>query len=113
MLGKKPYEHIPHYGKAFDIAIMPWRQTEWIQACNPIKMKEYLALGKPVVSTPFTELQNYRDVILEAKTPEEFAFCIQKLLSQEKDDLVQERRLKVQNATWDNKAQLVLKKLFK
>ncbi|GAG08945.1 unnamed protein product, partial [marine sediment metagenome] len=53
MLGQKPYEQIPHYGKCFDVAIMPWRQNRWIEACNPIKLKEYLALGKPVVSTPF------------------------------------------------------------
>jgi glycosyltransferase involved in cell wall biosynthesis len=69
MLGQKPYKQIPHYGKCFDVAIMPWRQNRWVQACNPIKLKEYLALGKPIVSTPFAELQNYRGLVYEAKTP--------------------------------------------
>lgn len=46
LLGQRPYEQIPHYGKCFDVAIMPWRQNRWIQACNPIKLKEYLAVGE-------------------------------------------------------------------
>ena len=112
MLGKKPYEQIPHYGKCFDVAIMPWRRNNWIQACNPIKLKEYLALGKPIVSTPFTELQKYRDVVYEAKTPEEFADCIKKAHSENNPELVTKRRQKVAQASWDSKAELVLHELF-
>ena len=112
MLGQKPYEQIPHYGKCFDVAIMPWRQTSWIQACNPIKLKEYLALGKPVVSTPFTELQKYRDVVYQANTPEEFARCIQKALAEDSPERVAVRRKKVETSTWDSKAELVLNELF-
>ena len=50
MLGQKPYELVAHYGKAFDVCLMPWQQNDWIQACNPVKLKEYLALGKPIVT---------------------------------------------------------------
>lgn len=112
MLGKKPYEQIPHYGKCFDVAIMPWRQNRWIQACNPIKLKEYLALGKPVVSTPFPELRTYRDVVYEAKTPEEFADCIKKAHFENNAELVAKRRQKVAQTSWDSKAELVLRELF-
>jgi glycosyltransferase involved in cell wall biosynthesis len=112
MLGKKPYEQIPHYGKCFDVAIMPWRQNRWIQACNPIKLKEYLALGKPIVSTPFPELDKYLDVVYEAKTPEEFADCIKKAHSENSPELVTKRRQKVAQASWDSKAELVLHELF-
>lgn len=112
MLGQKPYEQIPHYGKCFDVAIMPWRQNRWIQACNPIKLKEYLALGKPVVSTPFTELQKYRDVVYQADTPEEFARCIEKALAEDGPERRAARKQEVETSTWDSKAQLVLHKLF-
>lgn len=112
MLGKKPYEQIPHYGKCFDVAIMPWRQNRWIQACNPIKLKEYLALGKPIVSTPFPELDKYLDVVYEAKTPEEFADCIKKAHSENSPELVAKRRQKVTQASWGSKAELVLRELF-
>ncbi|WP_344914419.1 glycosyltransferase [Streptosporangium oxazolinicum] len=60
-LGFRPYERIPAYGSGFDVAIMPWLDNPWIRNSNPIKLKEYLALGLPVVSTDFQELANYAD----------------------------------------------------
>lgn len=112
MLGKKPYEEIPHYGKCFDVAIMPWRQNRWIELCNPIKLKEYLALGKPVVSTPFSELQGFRDVVDETRNPEDFAEGIRKALVEDSPRRVVARRKKVETSTWDSKAELVLNNLF-
>ena len=112
LLGQKPYEQIPHYGKCFDVAIMPWQQNRWVEVCNPIKLKEYLALGKPIVSTPFSELQNYKDVVYEARTPEEFAERIKQALAENGSERIEARQRKVQTATWDNKAQLVLGELF-
>jgi len=112
LLGYKPYEQIPHYGKCFDVAIMPWRQNRWVEACNPIKLKEYLALGKPIVSTPFTELQRYQDVVYEAKTPKEFAYCIRRAHSEDGPELLARRRQKVAQASWDSKAELALNELL-
>jgi len=112
LLGQKPYEQIPHYGKCFDVAIMPWRQNRWIEACNPIKLKEYLALGKPIVSTPFAELRRYREVVYQAKKPGEFAESIKQALAEDSPERIIARREKVQNATWDSKAELVLRELF-
>jgi glycosyltransferase involved in cell wall biosynthesis len=112
MLGQKTYERIPYYGKEFDVAIMPWRQTQWIQGCNPIKLKEYLALGKPIVSTPFKELEKYSDVVYVAETPEDFAGCIKRAIAEDNSERITARRKKVEKATWDSKAQLVLEELF-
>jgi len=108
MLGQKPYEQIPYYGKCFNVAIMVWRQNRWIEACNPIKLKEYLALGKPVVSTPFPELQEYRDVVYEARTPEEFSGRIRQAIVENSPERITARREKVRNDTWDCKAKFVL-----
>lgn len=105
MLGQRPYEQIPHYGKCFDMAIMPWKQNRWIQACNPIKLKEYLALGKPIVSTPFNELNKYLDVVYEAKTPQDFAQAIEKALAEDSPERISARRKKVESASWDSKVQ--------
>ncbi len=113
LLGKKPYIQIPHYGKYFDVAIMPWQQNYWIQACNPIKLKEYLALGKPIVSTPFTQLKSYLDVIYEAKTPEEFVECIKRAFNENNSKLVEQRRNKITHDTWKNKAEIVCNEIFK
>jgi glycosyltransferase involved in cell wall biosynthesis len=114
LLGQKNYEQIPHYGKCFDVAILPWRINKWTEAANPIKFKEYLALGKPVVSTPsFSELKQYNDVAYEAGNPEEFAECVRKACSENDAEFVKKRRLKVAQNSWESKAELVLDKLFK
>jgi glycosyltransferase involved in cell wall biosynthesis len=112
LLGKKPYEQVPHYGKFFDVAIMHWRQNRWIEACNPIKLKEYLALGKPVVSTPFPELDKYLDVVYMANTPKDFAHCIVKASSEDNPKRIAARRKKVRKDTWDWKAHIVMEELL-
>ena len=108
MTGKKTYEQIPVYGRCFDVAIMAWQKTAWIESCNPVKLKEYLALGKPVVTTYFTELENYLDVVYTADTPEEFAASIKQALQEDSLLLAEQRKQKVSNATWDSKAELMM-----
>jgi GT2 family glycosyltransferase/glycosyltransferase involved in cell wall biosynthesis len=79
-LGRRPYEEIPAYGSAFDVAIMPWVDTPWIHRSNPIKLKEYLALGLPVVSTEFDELDGYRDRVRTATDAVGFVTAIRESL---------------------------------
>lgn len=113
MLGQKDYEQIPYYGKCFDVVIIPWHRNRWTEAANPIKFKEYLALGKPIVSTPaFTELRRYLDVVYQAETAEEFVLCIKKALVEDSVNKITARREKVKNNSWDCKAQLILDELF-
>jgi hypothetical protein len=112
MLGQKPYEQVPEYGKRFDVAVLPLRQSRWADAVNPLKLKEYLALGKPVVSTPFPELCKYSDVVYEAETPVNFAACIKRAIAEDSTELIARRREKVKNSSWDSKAEQVLKELY-
>jgi len=104
-LGKRPYEEIPHYGKCFDAAIMPWRQNRWIELCNPIKLKEYLALGKPVISTPFAELDYYEGFVYKAEGADEFAAAIRRALAEDSDARRRARRERVKGHTWQAKAE--------
>jgi glycosyltransferase involved in cell wall biosynthesis len=106
-LGQKPYIEIPSYGRAFDVAIMPWNQNRWIEFCNPVKMKEYLALGKPVVTTYYPEVEPYSDVVYVAKDYDDFVDCIRKAVTENDLSLQQQRREKVQNETWDSKAGII------
>src|SRR6185369_8612076 len=47
-LGRRPYETLPAYGKAFTAAIIPYHLTPQVIHSNPIKLREYLAMGKPI-----------------------------------------------------------------
>ena len=62
-LGRKPYEDLPAYCKAFDVGLIPFKINELTKAVNPIKLREYLAAGLPVVSTPLPEVRLYKDLV--------------------------------------------------
>ena len=62
-IGKRPYESLPAYGKQFDAAIIPYRQTKFNYHANPLKLREYLAMGKPVVTVSTPEIDKYADVV--------------------------------------------------
>jgi glycosyltransferase involved in cell wall biosynthesis len=75
-LGRKPYEDLPAYCKQFDVGLIPFKLNELIRAVNPIKLREYLAAGLPVVSTPLPEAKAYDPLVKIADTPDEFAAAI-------------------------------------
>lgn len=106
-LGQKPYDQIPFYGKEFDVAIMPWNRNRWIEFCNPIKMKEYLALGKPVVSTYYPEVEAYSDIVYVAQDYDTFVSCIHEAVEEHDPAKEDERRNRVKNETWDNKVEQI------
>ena len=57
-LGQKPYSELPAYCKAFDVALMPFKLNELTLNANPLKVREYLAAGLPVISTPVPEVES-------------------------------------------------------
>ncbi len=109
--GRKPYEEIAGYMAAMDALIMPWNRSEWIKGCNPIKLKEYLAVGRPVITTDFPALEPWRDLVHVAADATGFVNVIQLALtqpSQARPDVL--RRLTVE--TWDAKADDVRRAIF-
>jgi glycosyltransferase involved in cell wall biosynthesis len=107
-LGQKSHEEIPSYGSGFDVAIMPWLDNEWIRSCNPIKMKEYLALGLPVVSTDFPEVRGYADVIRVARDRSDFVAAVRATLADGGLASAKERRRRVEGASWEAKTRAML-----
>lgn len=57
VLGRKPFEDLPAYSKGFDVAINPFPINEVTLNANPLKVREYLAAGLPVVSTRIPEVE--------------------------------------------------------
>ncbi|MGY1649739.1 glycosyltransferase [Geodermatophilus sp. SYSU D01119] len=103
-LGRRSYEQIPAYGAGFDVALMPWQDNEWIARCNPIKMKEYLALGLPVVSTDFPEVRRYADTIAVATDRDDFVDLVRRTLKDSGPGDPARRRAAVVADSWDTRA---------
>jgi glycosyltransferase involved in cell wall biosynthesis len=57
LLGRKPYESLPAYCKGFDVAMIPFPINEVTLNANPLKAREYLAAGVPVISTAIPEVE--------------------------------------------------------
>ncbi|MEL6373503.1 MAG: glycosyltransferase [Pseudomonadota bacterium] len=101
-LGRKPYDEVAGYMAACDVLLMPWNRSEWIEGCNPIKLKEYLAVGRPVVTTDFPALDGWRDLVHVATDAERFAAAIEAALAGPGPSAALDR---VRPHTWDAKAQ--------
>jgi len=106
-LGSRPHSEVPALASGLDAALMPWVQNDWIRNCNPIKLKEYLALGLSVVSMPFAELEHYRDVVLVADDPDDFIAKVRIAIGTGGMSNIEGRRAKVLSSSWDNKAELL------
>jgi glycosyltransferase involved in cell wall biosynthesis len=104
-LGKLPYNDIPALCASFDVCLLPWRMTEWIRHCNPLKFFEYMASGKPIVSVPIAEIaENYSDMVSIAETPEAFCEAIGRELAQDTPERSRRRVAAANEHSWTNHA---------
>ena len=57
VLGPKPYEDVPAYMQGLDVGLIPFRASDpYVQGINPNKVYQYLAAGRPVLTTPLLDL---------------------------------------------------------
>jgi UDP-galactopyranose mutase len=86
-LGAKKYEQLPAYLSGWDVALMPFAMNESTQFISPTKTPEYLAGGKPVVSTPIRDVvRHYGQLegVGIASTPEQFVAECERMLKLER-----------------------------
>ena len=107
-IGKRPYESLPSYGRIFDATIIPYRQNRFNFHANPLKLREYLAMGKPIVSVRTPEIEKYADVVELADSREEFLLRLDKILSgADSADSIHQRMSRVAPESWENRFQAV------
>lgn len=104
LLGEKPYTVLPAYLDLFDVCLIPFKIIPLTLATNPVKMFEYLAQGKAVVSTELPEVLKYSEVVYTAKDKFEFAKKIELALSEKNNlDLVKTRIEVARNNSWNRR----------
>lgn len=105
-LGMKSYPELPNYLKAFDIAMMPFALNDATKFISPTKTLEYMAAGKPVISTAIKDVQrDYSHCIPIVASAQEFANQIEKIL-QNPDGSQQQTEYSeiLENTSWDSTA---------
>lgn len=103
-LGQVSFDDLPKYLSTFDVALMPFNNSEWIKYCNPVKLKEYLAAGLAVVSINIREAEEYGSLIYAADSYGGFKIMIEEAISENSNELKKRRMLSVVDETWENKA---------
>jgi glycosyltransferase involved in cell wall biosynthesis len=104
-LGPVSYEELPGYAAYFDVCIIPYLVNEFTENINPLKLKEYLATGKPVVSTALPEALNLGQWIQVVHSSGEFVEAVALALESNAEPFVPMAALT--GEAWVDKAELL------
>jgi len=105
-LGPRAHHDLPAYAQNWTVSLLPFRRNAQIESCNPLKLREYLAAGTPVVSTDFPALDGYRDLIDVEDRPDQFAQAIKNTVN-DTASRVRLRRNRVMKESWEDRAHFV------
>lgn len=100
LLGQKRHDELPAYCKAFDVGLIPYRIDERMTFVNPLKLREYLSAGLPVVSTPVPEVARFSNLARVAGTKDEFVAAIEQALTEISPQQRIARSEAMKNETW-------------
>lgn len=103
-LGQRPYAELPTLMSGFDVCIMPHIVNELTRSMDPIKLYDYLATGKPIITTNVAGAERFSDVLHIARTPSDFLNGLE--LAWRQDGSRCERRLAyARDNTWPRRGQ--------
>lgn len=104
ILGRKDYQKLPGYIKAFDVCINPYILDDVAEGCSPLKLYEYLSTGKPIVSVDMPEARKFGDLVRIAKSKEDFISEIE-LAFREDINRARARIIESEKHSWDKRFQ--------
>ncbi|MGC8791755.1 MAG: glycosyltransferase, partial [Bryobacteraceae bacterium] len=99
--GPQPYESLPRWACVFDVAILPYLRDRQGLTANPLKLREYLATGKPVVSVPTPAVEPLAHCVRLATTPQEFLDQIEDALRNDTPGERRARQAAVAGMSWE------------
>ena len=102
-LGQRDYVDLPNYVKAFDVCLMPFALNEATEYINPTKTLEYMAAGKPIVSTAVADVvRNFTPIVRIARSPEQFVAAVSGAAVDTDDTLRTAAIKRAANASWES-----------
>jgi glycosyltransferase involved in cell wall biosynthesis len=100
LFGRRQHHELPAYCKGFDVGLIPYRIDERMTYVNPIKLREYLSAGVPVVSTAVPEVRRYERWCAVAGDPDGFVRAIEEALAGDSPERRRERSRIMEGETW-------------
>jgi glycosyltransferase involved in cell wall biosynthesis len=101
-LGKKPLKDLPTYIQSFDVCLNPQVVNEVTSGNYPLKIDEYLAMGKPVIGTATPAMDMFKDHVYLGTNADQYIGLIAKALNDHSDALAAERIRFAGTHTWEN-----------
>jgi glycosyltransferase involved in cell wall biosynthesis len=102
------YQELPHYAAGFDVCVLPWNtEVPFTSYGSAIKVREYLASGKPVVISPLPEYETMSDVLRIGRSHDQFLTLIDEALREDGTEMSRARQDAVREGTWDARAEWV------
>lgn len=107
-LGSKNYYDLPDYASHFDVCVLPWvTDNEFVNYGSAIKVREYLATGKPVVITPLYEYEPFDGPLRIARSHDHFIELVESAIADRDLDARAHRQSLVRDKTWDVRTEQV------
>lgn len=101
-MGGRDYSELPAYTKRFDVCLMPFALNEATEYINPTKALEYMAAGKPIVSTPVSDVvRNFGSVVQIAHNADEFIAACTTMLNVSQNAVIARGLHMAADNTWD------------
>jgi glycosyltransferase involved in cell wall biosynthesis len=102
------YAELPRYAAGFDVCVLPWEtEQSFTSYGSAIKVREYLATGKPVVIAPLPEYEPMGDVLRIARSRDEFLRLVEEALLENDPEARAKRQGAVASGTWEARAEFV------
>jgi glycosyltransferase involved in cell wall biosynthesis len=103
-----PYPALPSYAAGFDVCVLPWEtEQSFTSYGSAIKVREYLATGKPVVIAALPEYEPMKDVLRIARTRDGFIALVEDALRENDPEASRKRQAAVAGGTWDARAEWI------
>jgi glycosyltransferase involved in cell wall biosynthesis len=103
LAGQQPFGRLPQFLRGFDVCLIPHEIGALTNSMDPIKLYDYMAPGKPIVSTPVAGVDRFEDVVYIANGAEGFAAAVEQALSENGAQRARRQEYARQH-TWETRA---------
>jgi hypothetical protein len=108
LAGSQPYASLPSWSKVFDAAIIPYRLNRQVANANPLKLREYLAAGKAVVSVRNPEIEKFAQWVRLVDDRDAYLAALDEAVRDNAPEAIAARMAAVADQTWDARVDAVL-----